>query len=86
MGDLLLRGVDDALKVELQKSARKNGRSLSEEAIVNIQMALSLESSQPQTAGSRLRAIVGDQRFSPDELEAIAAFRKESDRPPPNFE
>ncbi len=86
MGDLLLRGVDDALKMELQKSARRNGRSLSEEAIVNIQRALSLESSQPQTAGSRLRTIVGDQRFSSDELEAIAAFRKEPDRPPPNFE
>ncbi|WEZ84736.1 plasmid stabilization protein [Rhizobium sp. 32-5/1] len=86
MGDLLLRGVDDALKVELQKSARKNGRSLSEEAIASIRVALSLEPHQPQTAGSRLRAIVGDQSFSPEELEAIAAFRKESDRSPPNFE
>ena len=32
-GDLLLRGIDDALKEQLQENARLNGRSLSDEAI-----------------------------------------------------
>jgi hypothetical protein len=32
-GDLLLRGIDDALKAQLQENARLNGRSLSDEAI-----------------------------------------------------
>ncbi len=33
MGDLLIRDVPDAMKLQLQESAQRNGRSLSEEAI-----------------------------------------------------
>jgi plasmid stability protein len=85
MGDLLLRGIDDALKVELQESARRNGRSLSDEAIVQIRSALEREQRGAQTAGQRLRAVLGDAQFEDDELRAIDAFRKQPDRAPPDF-
>jgi plasmid stability protein len=85
MGDLLLRGIDDALKVELQESARRNGRSLSDEAIVQIRAALEREQHNGKTAGQRLRAVLGDAKFEDDELSAIDAFRKQPDRIPPDF-
>ena len=85
MGDLLLRGIDDALKIELQESARRNGRSLSEEAIAQIRSALEKEQRRAQTAGQRLRSILGDVTFEDDELRAIDAFRKQPDRAPPDF-
>ena len=85
MGDLLLRGIDDALKIELQESARRNGRSLSDEAIVQIRAALEREQHSGQTAGQRLRAVLGDAQFEDDELRAIDAFRKQRDRAPPDF-
>ena len=85
MGDLLLRGIDDALKVELQESARRNGRSLSDEAIVQIRSALERTQQRGQTAGQRLRAVLGDAKFEDDELRAIDAFRMQPDRAPPDF-
>ncbi|MBP1858072.1 plasmid stabilization protein [Rhizobium herbae] len=85
MGDLLLRGMDDALKIELQESARRNGRSLSDEAIVQIRSALEREQHRGQAAGQRLRAVLGDAKFDDDELHAIEAFRKQPDRSPPDF-
>lgn len=85
MGDLLLRGIDDALKVELQESARRNGRSLSDEAIVQIRSALEREQRRGQTAGQRLRAILNDAKFEDDELRTIDAFRRQPDRSPPDF-
>lgn len=85
MGDLLLRGIDDALKVELQESARRNGRSLSEEAIAKIRAALEKEQDHGQTAGQRLRAVLGNAKFEDDELRTIDAFRKQPDRTPPDF-
>lgn len=85
MGDLLLRGIDDALKIELQESARRNGRSLSDEAIAQIRSALEKEQRRGQTAGQRLRSILGEATFEDEELRAIEAFRKQSDRAPPDF-
>lgn len=85
MGDLLLRGIDDALKVELQESARRNGRSLSDEAIVQIRAALEREQRGAQTAGQRLRAVLGEAEFADEELRAIDAFRRHPDRAPPDF-
>jgi plasmid stability protein len=85
MGDLLLRGIDDALKIELQESARRNGRSLSDEAIVQIRSALEREQRNGQTAGQRLRSVVGDAKFEDDELRAIDAFRSQPGRSPPDF-
>ena len=86
MGDLLIRGIDEALKVDLQESARRNGRSLSDEAIERIRFALGNERQGGQTAGQRLRAVLGEARFEDDELRAIEAFRKQPDRAPPDFE
>jgi plasmid stability protein len=86
MGDLLIRGIDEALKIDLQESARRNGRSLSDEAIERIRSALGQEQHQGQTAGTRLRAALGKTRFEDDELQAIEAFRKQPDRAPPGFE
>lgn len=85
MGDLLLRGIDDALKVELQESARRNGRSLSDEAIVQIRAALEREQRAARTAGQRLRAVLGGAKFDDEELRAIDAFRRQPDRIPPDF-
>jgi hypothetical protein len=34
----------------------------------------------------RLRVVLGEARFEDDELRAIEAFRKQSDRAPPGFE
>ncbi|WP_438750532.1 FitA-like ribbon-helix-helix domain-containing protein [Pararhizobium sp. O133] len=85
MGDLLLRGIDDALKVELQESTRRNGRSLSDEAIVQIRLALEREQHQSQTAGQRLRFVLSEERFEEEELRTIDGFRKQPDRNPPDF-
>ncbi|WP_275788041.1 FitA-like ribbon-helix-helix domain-containing protein [Pararhizobium gei] len=85
MGDLLVRGVDDALKVELQESARRNGRSLSDEAIAQIRLALARNNGQGTTAGQRLKSLLGSERFSEAELDEIEKVRKQPDRMPPDF-
>jgi hypothetical protein len=38
------------------------------------------------TAGKRLRAILGDERLEEAEIEAIATFRHQPDGAPPRFE
>jgi plasmid stability protein len=86
MGDLLLRGIDDALKTRLQENARLSGRSLSEEAIEQLRKALVNEREATETAGKRLRAVLGSERFEDAEIDAIAVFRRQPDRPPPRFE
>jgi hypothetical protein len=86
MGDLLLRGIDDALKTRLQENARLSGRSLSEEAIEQLRKALVNERQASETAGKRLRAVLGSERLEDAEIDAIAAFRRQSDRAPPRFE
>jgi plasmid stability protein len=40
VGDLSQRGIDDALKAQLQENARLNGRSLSDEAIDQLRKSL----------------------------------------------
>ena len=42
MGDLLIRDVPDAMKRQLQESAQRNGRSLSEEAIEIIRRQIAV--------------------------------------------
>ncbi|RFB99219.1 plasmid stabilization protein [Rhizobium leguminosarum bv. trifolii] len=84
MGDLLIRDVPEAMKRQLQESAQRNGRSLSEEAIEILRRQIAAERSGV-SAGQRLRALMGDERLSDDELDAIAASRHESDREPPRF-
>ncbi|MBB4193614.1 plasmid stability protein [Rhizobium aethiopicum] len=85
MGDLLIRDVPDAMKRQLQESAQRNGRSLSEEAIEIIRRQIAAERSGAP-AGQRLRSLMGDERLSDDEVEAIAASRHERDREPPRFD
>jgi plasmid stability protein len=43
MGDLLIRDVPDAMKLQLQESAQRNGRSLSEEAIEIMRRQIAVE-------------------------------------------
>ncbi|MBB4238826.1 FitA-like ribbon-helix-helix domain-containing protein [Rhizobium esperanzae] len=85
MGDLLIRDVPDAMKRQLQESAQRNGRSLSEEAIEIIRRQIAAERSGAP-AGQRLRSLMGVERLSDDEVEAIAASRHERDREPPRFD
>lgn len=85
MGDLLIRDVPDAMKRQLQESAQRNGRSLSEEAIEIIRRQIAAERSGAP-AGQRLRSLMGQERLSDDEVEAIAASRHERDREPPRFD
>lgn len=85
MGDLLIRDVPDAMKRQLQESAQRNGRSLSEEAIEIIRQQIAVKRSGV-SAGQRLRSLMSDERLSDDEVEAIAASRRELDREPPRFD
>ncbi|MBB3132649.1 plasmid stability protein [Rhizobium pisi] len=85
MGDLLIRDVPDAMKRQLQESAQRNGRSLSEEAIEIIRQQIAVKRAGV-SAGQRLRFLMGEERLSDEEVEAIAASRHELDREPPRFE
>ncbi|ACS54384.1 MULTISPECIES: FitA-like ribbon-helix-helix domain-containing protein [Rhizobium] len=85
MGDLLIRDVPDAMKRQLQESAQRNGRSLSEEAIEIMRRQIAVERSR-DSAGQRLRSLMSEERLSEDEVEAIAASRHERDREPPRFD
>ncbi|AGS20284.1 FitA-like ribbon-helix-helix domain-containing protein [Rhizobium etli] len=85
MGDLLIRDVPDAMKRQLQASAQRNGRSLSEEAIEIIRRQIAVGHSGA-SAGQRLRSLMSDERLTDEELESIAASRHESDREPPHFD
>ncbi|WFU09346.1 plasmid stabilization protein [Rhizobium sp. CB3090] len=86
MGDLLLRGVDEALKKQLQANASRHGRSLSEEAIALLRQSLGRQQDLNSSAGLRLRAVLGAEKLSEEEIEAINAFRHAPDREPPHFE
>ena len=85
MGDLLIRGIDEELKRNLEEHARRSRRSLSEEAIFQIRSGLAHEQAGNRKAGDVLRSLVQDKFFTDDELAAIEASRKEADRGPPDF-
>ena len=86
MGDLLLRGIDDSLKKQLQANANRHGRSLSDEAIALLRQSLGRQQDGSKSAGQRLRAVLGTEKLSEEEIEAINAFRNAPDRDPPHFE
>ncbi|ENN86360.1 putative plasmid stability protein [Rhizobium freirei PRF 81] len=86
MGDLLLRGIDDSLKKQLQANANMHGRSLSDEAIALLRQSLGRQQDGSKSAGQRLRAVLGAEKLSEEEIEAINAFRNAPDRDPPHFE
>ncbi len=85
MGDMLIRGIGPDLKRRLEESARRNGRSLSDEAIALMQRGFSVQSGRLEKAGDRLYGLVGDVRFSDEEMKAIEDLRRETDRAPPDF-
>jgi plasmid stability protein len=85
MGDMLIRGIDSELKQYLEASAKKNGRSLSEEAIEMLRRAAAVEQAVTERPGDRLRTLVGDAYFTDAEIDAIAASRHEPDRDPPSL-
>ncbi|PST23350.1 plasmid stabilization protein [Rhizobium sp. JAB6] len=86
MSDLLIRGIDDSLKKQLQANANRHGRSLSDEAIELLRQSLGRQQGGSNSAGERLRAVLGAEKLSEEEIEAINAFRNAPDRDPPHFE
>jgi plasmid stability protein len=86
MSDLLLRGIDDTLKKQLQANANRHGRSLSDEAIELLRQSLGRQQGGNSSVGQRLRTVLGAEKLSEEEIEAINAFRSAPDRDPPHFE
>ena len=86
MGDLLLRGLDDALKKQLQANASLHGRSLSEEAIALLRQSLGRQQDLNSSVGQRLRAVLGAEKLSEEEIEVINVVRHAPDREPPRLE
>jgi plasmid stability protein len=86
MGDLLIRGLDPETKGKLLESARKSGRSMSDEAALRLKHSLVADVLPRQPAGQRLRAIVDGFALTESERAGITASRHESDREPPSFD
>ena len=86
MGDMLIRGIDAELKRRIEESARRNGRSLSEEAIAAMQKSYALQDTRKGKAGNRLRELAGGAFFTSEELAAVGASRHEADRAPPDLD
>jgi len=86
MGDMLIRGIEPEMKRRLEESARRNRRSLSQEAVALMQKALTTQQSSAEKAGDRLYSLAGSATFSEEELEAVFKSRKEPDRIPPDLE
>jgi plasmid stability protein len=85
MGDLLIRNLDPDTKSKLQESARKSGRSLSDEAAIRLKDSLVTGAVPRQPIGQRLRDIIDGFELTNEERAAIAASRREPDREPPAF-
>ena len=88
MGDLLIRNLDDTLKRELQRQARRNGRSLSDEAALHLRHSLrTLEDGSPSSAGQRIRMLLAnDAHWTQEELAFLDASRHAPAREPPQFD
>ena len=93
MSDILIRNVPDSLKLQLTDAAERAGRSVSAEAIEILTTSLGAEpeaapelQEKPVSAGERMRAILGTERFTEEELAEIAAIRHAPDREPPRFD
>ena len=57
-----------------------------DEAIALLRQSLGREQDGSKSAGQRLRAVLGAEKLSEEEVEAINAFRNGPDRDPPRFE
>ena len=75
MGDLLLQGIDDALEHQLHESARRNGRSLSDEAKDILGRAIAPEGPEKPdgyvSAFDAIRSIFEEEDGLSDEFAAI---------------
>ncbi|MCC6204182.1 MAG: TraY domain-containing protein [Hyphomicrobiales bacterium] len=52
MGDILIRGVSEAMKTSLSERAARNGRSLSEEAKIRLRKSLESDRTEPEFANA----------------------------------
>lgn len=95
MGDLLIRNIPDAMKAELEQRARQNGRSLSDEAKVQIRRSLAtVEAPEPRQFANALEALRSafeeagplDDEYSRIMDEIEAQRKKDFGRPLPDFE
>lgn len=85
MGDLLIRNLDPGIKEKLQESARRSGRSLSDEAALRLRHSLVEDIAPKMPTGQRLRAIIDGFELTVEERAGIQASRSEPDRSPPSF-
>ncbi|SOC83925.1 hypothetical protein SAMN05421890_2383 [Ensifer adhaerens] len=94
MGDILIRDVPENLKRDVQQSAQRAGRSLSDELKLLIRRGLAAEQLKPldEAEGTylRMRAAFSDAQLDDAEhsefMRAIEASRsKGSEREPPDF-
>ena len=86
MSDILIRNVPDGLKLQLTDSARRAGRSVSDEAIAILRASLPIEAAKPVSLAESIRAILGDDRLTDEELRTIADVRHGPSREPPRFD
>lgn len=85
MGDLLIRNLDSETKNKLLESARRSGRSLSDEAAFRLKESLAPGAVPRRPIGQRLRDIIDGFELTSAERAAIATSRHEPDREPPAF-
>ncbi len=95
MGDLLIRNIPDALKRKLEIAAKRDGQSLSAEAVKLLHEKLAEEEAEPKSfvsAWDVLRPLMysGDPEEAEEfarAMEEVEAMRKHDfGRPVPDFE
>jgi plasmid stability protein len=85
MGDLLIRGIPDELKRQLQELANRNRRNLSDEAKIQLRKGIANMNALEVKAGDHLASLLDDGYFSDEEIRHIEQSRKEPDRSPPEL-
>jgi plasmid stability protein len=81
MSDLLIRDIDPQLKRQLEQSAEKHSRSLSDEAKALLQKALAAESGR-RKLGTLMSQLLPPESRSDDYVFEISGAAA----PPPDFE
>ena len=95
MGDLLVRGIPDAVKTNLAERAKQGGRSLSDEVKLRLVQSLVDDERNPRRYDNAYdairRAFVEANAIMSDEehaefMRGIEEVRKDMGRPLPDFE
>jgi plasmid stability protein len=95
MGDLLVRGLADAVKANLTEKAKQGGRSLSDEVKLRLVQSLVDDEQNPRryenTFNAIRRAFIEADALMSDEehaefMHAIEEGRRDLGRPLPEFE